>query len=136
MSTPIFPYDFYSIMVAMLDAGGAILVGERLLILRKNAGLTQDELAYILKINKHSISSYERDKSEPPDAIKIEIAKYFHVSIDYLLGLTNDPNPHSVTHPVILLPDDFPEWAMRSLNDYTEFLTGKYLSDRREEGSG
>ena len=41
------------------------MIGERLLDLRKDAGLTQDDLAAILKINKHSISSYERDKSEP-----------------------------------------------------------------------
>ena len=58
------------------------MIGERLLDLRKDAGLTQDELAAILRINKHSISSYEREKSEPPDAIKIEIAKYFNVSIE------------------------------------------------------
>lgn len=50
------------------------MIGERLLELRKNAGLTQDDLSYILNINKHSISSYERDRSEPPDAIKIDIA--------------------------------------------------------------
>ena len=67
------------------------MIGERLLDLRKDAGLTQDELAAILRINKHSISSYEREKSEPPDAIKIEIAKYFNVSIDYLLERTNNP---------------------------------------------
>ena len=102
------------------------MVGERLLVLRKNAGLTQDELADVLKINKHSISSYERNKSEPPDAIKVEIAKYFNVSIDYLLGMTNDPNPRRVTRPVVFLPDGFPADAMQSLNDYAEFLIGKY----------
>jgi len=42
------------------------MIGERLLELRKDADLTQDDLAAILHINKHSISSYERDKSEPP----------------------------------------------------------------------
>lgn len=36
------------------------MVGERLLDLRKDAGLTQDELAGVLNINKHSISSYEQ----------------------------------------------------------------------------
>ena len=53
------------------------MIGERLLDLRKDAGLTQDELAGVLNINKHSISSYERDKSEPPDIIKIAMAEYF-----------------------------------------------------------
>lgn len=41
------------------------MIGERLLDLRKDAGLTQDELALILNINKHSISSYEREKANP-----------------------------------------------------------------------
>ena len=40
------------------------MIGERLLDLRKDAGLTQDDLAAVLKINKHSISSYERDKCD------------------------------------------------------------------------
>ena len=51
------------------------MVGERLLDLRKDANLSQEDLAKILHINKHSISSYERDKSEPPDAVKIKIAE-------------------------------------------------------------
>ena len=56
------------------------MIGERLLELRKDADLTQDDLAAILKINKHSISAYERNKSEPPDDIKIAIARYFQFS--------------------------------------------------------
>jgi len=76
-----------------LRNGGICIIGERLYELRKDADLTQDELATILNINKHSISSYERDKSEPPDVIKIAIAQYFDVSIDYLLGLTDNPSP-------------------------------------------
>lgn len=131
MSTINYKLGFCTIITIKFCCGGAILVGERLLILRKNAGLTQDELAYILRINKHSISSYERDKSEPPDAIKIEIAKYFNVSIDYLLGLTNDPNSNRVTHPVVFLPDDFPESAKQSLNDYAQFLISKVQSNEK-----
>lgn len=67
------------------------MIGERLLDLRKSAGMTQDDLAEVLSINKHSISAYERDKSEPPDDIKIAIADYFDVSLDYLLGVTTIP---------------------------------------------
>lgn len=102
------------------------MIGERLLDLRKDAGLTQDELAAILKINKHSISSYEREKSEPPDAIKIEIAKYFGVSVDYLLGLTDEPSPHSSQRGFFRLPPQFPEQARASLYDYAEYLKHKY----------
>ncbi len=102
------------------------MIGERLLELRKDAGLTQDELAAILKINKHSISSYEREKSEPPDAIKIEIAKYFKVSIDYLLGITDNPSPYDNHYNVLKLPQKFPERAKASIMDYADYLKNKY----------
>lgn len=102
------------------------MVGERLLDLRKDEGLTQDDLAAILHINKHSISSYERDKSEPPDAIKIEIARYFNVSVDYLLGMTDNPCPYASQHNILRLSSRFPEQARRSLKDYAEFLEYKY----------
>lgn len=102
------------------------MIGERLFDLRKDAGLTQDELADILKINKHSISSYEREKSEPPDIIKISIAKYFNVSIDYLLGISDNPKAFDSGVKYFQLPCDFPDDAEDSLREYAEFLKKKY----------
>lgn len=101
------------------------MIGERLLELRKDADLTQDDLALILNINKHSISSYERDKSEPPDAIKIAIAKYFNVSVDYLLGLTDIPTPIEKQNTSIRLPDGFPLEMYAELMDYVGYLMYK-----------
>ena len=98
------------------------MIGERLLELRKDANLTQDDLAAILNINKHSISSYERDKSEPPDAIKIAIAQYFNVSVDYLVGLTDYPQPLSIQKHSLRLPDGFPEARLPELLKYAEYL--------------
>lgn len=105
------------------------MIGERLIDLRKDAGLTQDELAAILNINKHSISSYEREKSEPPDIIKIEIAKYFEVSVDYLLGITDNPAPYTSSRRLLRLPAVLPPEAMASLADYAEFLAIKYKKE-------
>lgn len=102
------------------------MTGERLLDLRKEAGLTQDDLAAILSVNKHSISSYERNKNEPPDEIKIQIAKYFGVSIDYLLGITNSPTPSNEHKQSIRLPIGFPDAARKELSEYIEFLVYKY----------
>lgn len=101
------------------------MIGERLLELRRDAGLTQDELAAILNINKHSISSYERDKSEPPDEIKIAIARYFDVSVDYLLGVTDDPAALTRRAPVLRLPAAFPREALPELMDYAAYLIYK-----------
>ena len=121
-------FDFSPIISVNKVQEGLCLIGERLYDLRKDAGLTQDELAAIPNINKHSISSYEREKSEPPDAIKIGIAKYFHVSVDYLLGLTDDPNVYSTQNNILRLPSKLPAQARESIQDYASYLTHKYLS--------
>lgn len=102
------------------------VIGERLYDLRKDAGLTQDELAEILQINKHSISSYERNRSEPPDEIKIAIAQYFHVTVDYLLGLTDELNPPQSVFPTMRLPRRFPKSALPELMGYAEYLMYKH----------
>lgn len=101
------------------------MIGERLLGLRKDADLTQDELAAILKINKHSISSYERGKSEPPDELKVAIAKYFNVSIDYLLGVTNEPVPIDRQEKVIRLPPGFPQQAIAEVKQFIDYIAYK-----------
>ena len=101
------------------------MIGERLLELRKDAGLTQDDLAEILKINKHSISSYERDKSEPPDAIKIAMAKYFNVSVDYLLGVVDVPAAIEKGELSVSIPKDFPREKLPELMNYMEYLMYK-----------
>ena len=100
------------------------MIGERLLKLRKDAGLTQDELAAILNINKHSISSYERGKNEPPDDIKIAIATYFNVSADYLLGLTDIPEPLQ-QQQVIRLPAAFPHEQLGEVHSYIGYIVYK-----------
>jgi len=101
------------------------MIGERLLELRKDADLTQDDLAAILNINKHSISSYERDKSEPPDAIKIAIARYFNVSLDYLVGLTNIPRPLAEDEHTLMLPHAFKSEYLPELWDFIDYLVYK-----------
>ena len=72
------------------------------------------------------ISNYERDKSEPPDALKIAIAQYFGVSIDYLVGLTDNPNPYEEQKNYIRLPVRFPEKALPELREYADYLIYKY----------
>lgn len=98
------------------------MIGERLYELRRDANLTQDQLADILKINKHSISSYERDKSEPPDEIKVCIARYFNVSVDYLLGLVSDSRPLEPGANYLRLPSGFPAERLPELKRYAAYL--------------
>lgn len=58
--------------------------------LRVNAGLTQKELAAKLGIGQSTIVGYEKGIREPTVSNLALYAKYFNVSIDYIVGLEDD----------------------------------------------
>lgn len=66
------------------------IIGQRIKYLRESANLTQIELANILNIQNSTLSQYETGLRTPSDEVKIRIAKYFSVSLDYLMGINND----------------------------------------------
>ena len=62
------------------------MLGERIANLRKNKGISQEELADVLLTSRQAISKWERGESEPDIGRLKDLAAYFNVSIDYLLG--------------------------------------------------
>jgi transcriptional regulator with XRE-family HTH domain len=68
-----------------------ILLGERLTILRKNKGLTQEACAKKIGIPRSTYSNYENGKREPDIETIRKMASFFEVSTDFLLGYTNIP---------------------------------------------
>lgn len=81
-----------------------LVVGKRLEALRKARGMSQRELADILGVTNYTISAYENDRSEPGDEMKIQLARLFDVSMDYLLGLVNQPLSLSREEQTLLFP--------------------------------
>lgn len=65
------------------------IFAERLKELRKEKNLSQQQMAEILFIKQQSYARYEKNTSEPSYEMLVTIAKYFKVSIDYLLGVTD-----------------------------------------------
>lgn len=63
----------------------------RLKALRKQKGLTQIRLAIELNMNQNTLSRYENGLRQADYKTLILFADYFGVSIDYLLGRTDDP---------------------------------------------
>ena len=57
--------------------------GERLTKLRQERHISQRELGEIVSVSGYTISAYELDRSDPSDDIKMRIAEYFDVSVDY-----------------------------------------------------
>ena len=62
--------------------------GEILTSLREERGIYQKELAAILKVSVGTISNYENNIHFPDQEALIQLAEYFDVTIDYLLGRT------------------------------------------------
>ena len=63
----------------------------RLKELRTKRGISQLKLALDLHMNQNSISRYETGEREADYATLIRFADYFDVSVDYLLGRTENP---------------------------------------------
>ena len=69
-----------------------VAIGQRIKDLRMSRGLTQEQLADILKISKSRIGMYEIGKREPNFEMLEAIADYFNVDMNYLLGKSDVPN--------------------------------------------
>ncbi|WP_201319226.1 helix-turn-helix domain-containing protein [Paenibacillus sp. EPM92] len=66
--------------------------GERIASLREKHAMTQEELSNKLGITRASLSHYENNRRAPDYDTITNIAGFFNVSIDYLLGRTDDPH--------------------------------------------
>ena len=60
--------------------------GEKLQKLRKEAGLSQEELAWQLGVSRQAVSKWERDGGYPETEKIIRMSRIFHVTLDYLLN--------------------------------------------------
>ncbi len=64
-----------------------IILGKRLKELREEKGLTQKELAHALHLHSVTYLHYEKAQREPPLSVLADMAVFFEVTTDYLLGL-------------------------------------------------
>ena len=74
-----------------------VSVGTRLRVLRKDAGLTQAQLAALADTKQAAINRYETDRAAAPYRILVWYATYFNVSLDYIFGLCENPRGRYVS---------------------------------------
>lgn len=63
--------------------------------LREMRGFTQQAIAHYLHVTQSTYSDYESGKILLPTFVLIKLADLFHTSTDYLLGLTDQQEPHA-----------------------------------------
>lgn len=66
----------------------------RLRDLREDKDLTQTDIAKILNCTQTCYSYYEIGKRDIPTDVLIKLAEFHNTSIDYLLGITDNPEPY------------------------------------------
>ena len=98
------------------------MVGERLKKVRMRNKIMQKELAVILGVTESTISLYETNRSDPSDKIKLEIAKYFGVSLDYLIGVIDEEVPYYSNDRFLMLPEDMAKGEKMLLEEILEFI--------------
>ena len=69
--------------------------GMRIRDLREDHDLTQKAVAEYLHIRQNTYSQYENGQRQIPIDALIALAKFYHTSTDYILGLTDVKKPYS-----------------------------------------
>ena len=62
----------------------------RLRELRVSAGFNQTEIAEILDMQQNQYSRYERGERELPMHLFVKLALHYQVSLDYIVGISDD----------------------------------------------
>lgn len=91
------------------------MLGKRILEFRLSFGWNQVQLAEKLGVSKQTVSNWENENIQPSIDMLIRLAKLFHTSTDYLLGLSD-----SQTINVDGLPIAFIAHLTQIIEDYTQ----------------
>ena len=67
---------------------------ERIRDIRIDKGLTQKDIADIVNVKQNTYCQYEIGVLNYPLDVVIKLAEYYNVSVDYLVGLTDQPEPY------------------------------------------
>ncbi|MCL2494766.1 MAG: helix-turn-helix domain-containing protein [Oscillospiraceae bacterium] len=87
-----------------------ILFGESLRRLRREKGLTQEQLAARLNVSYQTISNWERDENWPDLSMLPVLARFFGVRTDDLLGIDQAENERRIQEILDLLGTDGRNW--------------------------
>ena len=109
----------------------------RLKQLRQKHRLTQGDLANILALKPTAISNYESSRNEPSFEKLIALSRYFNVSCDYLLGITDAYFPVSgevIDKDIVEFFNLYQQLDHESnemIREYMEYLL--YRQDKRDK---
>lgn len=97
------------------------IIGERLRKIRTERNESLGDVAKITGLTKGILSKYERGLVDPGLRTITKLIRYYNVSLDWVLGFTEDSKPIVSFDPFSGLNDE----NKRIAKDYIRFLGGK-----------
>ena len=64
---------------------------KRIRDLREDRDLNQTQVAKMLGMSQTGYSKYDTGENDIPTAVLIKLARFYHTSVDYILGETDNP---------------------------------------------
>jgi len=107
------------------------VTGDRLRVLRKEADLTQEELAHRIGIKRDRYAKYETGGSPLGQKLINDFADFFNVSTDYLIGRSDDPKLDQVADPEMLIELEEARKAMDEAADRYLKILEKHSAKRK-----
>ena len=103
----------------------------RLKELRMDKNLSQAKLADLFNISQQAVSHYEKGVRDIDSALLKNLAIFFNVSTDYLLGISDIKNYTDDSNITIALNsetdyDDLPDEAIKEINNFIDYVKEKY----------
>lgn len=100
------------------------MLGENLVKLREDKGLSQKEAAQGIGISNVVLNRYEKNKNKPDPEMLSRLADFYGVSIDFLVR--GQQFETEAAHRQDDSIDDLPPEARKSLEEYKAFIRQKY----------
>lgn len=105
-------------------------------LLRNQKGMSQQKLADLLNLSQQSIYKYENNLAEPDIQTLKELSEIFNVSIDYIVGNTDDPRRMNVFVETELSPRELNFLRMyRRLTNMRKKIIEMILEDYNRENA-
>lgn len=111
------------------------ILGNNIRLLRENYPISQLEFAKLLNISNSALSQYESGNRMPNDEIKLKIADFFGVSVDFLLGRENlkiernDPKNNTIIDEI----ENLSPASKEELKKYIQLLKLKDTMDKSKD---
>lgn len=107
----------------------------RLKLLRDEKQLSQEEIGKIIGKTGQAYGLYENEKRDIPTEILVKLSEYYNVSVDYILGNSNDRNPINIDSDLLKIGLDMKDYTppteeqKKQIEDFAKFV----LKDNKKD---